>query len=120
MAAGSKEPIRLEGAHNLIFIAMIIIGVLANGLLPEMHPFFANGAGIHIYDEIVFPYATLAEIIIILAAAFFSIKTTKKSTRDLNEFTYAPIIEVAKLFIGIFVTMIPALILLKAHGLNWE
>ena len=81
-----------------------------------MHPFFANGAGIHIYDEIVFPYATLAEIIIILVAAFLSIKTTKKSTRDLNEFTYAPIIEVAKLFIGIFVTMIPALILLKAHG----
>ena len=116
IAAGSKEPIRLEGAHNLIFIAMIIIGVLANGLLPEMHPFFANGAGIHIYDEIVFPYATLAEIIIILVAAFLSIKTTKKSTRDLNEFTYAPIIEVAKLFIGIFVTMIPALILLKAHG----
>ncbi|MCQ5211604.1 sodium:proton antiporter, partial [Megasphaera massiliensis] len=58
IAAGSKEPIRLEGAHNLIFIAMIIIGVLANGLLPEMQPFFANGAGIHIYDEIVFPYAT--------------------------------------------------------------
>ena len=116
IAAGSKEPIRLEGAHNLIFIAMIIIGVLANGLLTEMHPFFANGAGIHIYDEIVFPYATLAEIIIILVAAFLSIKTTKKSTRDLNEFTYAPIIEVAKLFIGIFVTMIPALILLKAHG----
>lgn len=56
---------------------MIIIGVLANGLLPEMHPFFANGAGIHIYDEIVFPYATLAEIIIILVAAFLSIKTTK-------------------------------------------
>ena len=28
----------LEGAHNLIFIVLIIIGVLANGLLPEMHP----------------------------------------------------------------------------------
>lgn len=111
-----KQPLRLEGAHNLIFIALIIIGVLANGLLPDMFPAFANGAGLHIYDEIVFPYATLAEIAIILVAAFLSIKTTRKSTRDLNEFTYAPILEVAKLFIGIFVTMIPALILLKAHG----
>ncbi|WP_298589449.1 sodium:proton antiporter, partial [uncultured Megasphaera sp.] len=109
-------PLRLEGAHNLIFIAMIIVGVLANGLLPDMFPAFANGAGLHIYDEIVFPYATLAEIVIILVAAFLSIKTTKTSTRELNEFTYAPILEVAKLFIGIFITMIPALILLKAHG----
>lgn len=111
-----KQPLRLEGAHNLIFIAMIIVGVLANGLLPDMFPAFANGAGLHIYDEIVFPYATLAEIVIILVAAFLSIKTTKTSTRELNEFTYAPILEVAKLFIGIFITMIPALILLKAHG----
>lgn len=111
-----KQPLRLEGAHNLIFIAIIIVGVLANGLLPDMFPAFANGAGLHIYDEIVFPYATLAEIVIILVAAFLSIKTTKTSTRELNEFTYAPILEVAKLFIGIFITMIPALILLKAHG----
>ena len=69
-----KQPLRLEGAHNLIFIALIIIGVLANGSWPDMFPAFANGAGLHIYDEIVFPYATLAEIAIILVAAFLSIK----------------------------------------------
>ena len=33
-----KQPLRLEGAHNLIFIVLIIIGVLANGLLPDMFP----------------------------------------------------------------------------------
>ena len=113
---GHKEPISIEGAHNLIFIAMIIVGVLANGLLPELIPAFAHGAGIHIYDEIVFPYATLAEVIIILIAAFLSLKTTKEHTRELNEFTNGPIIEVAVLFIGIFITMIPALMLLKTHG----
>ena len=113
---GHKEPISIEGAHNLIFIAMIIVGVLANGLLPELIPAFANGAGIHIYDEIVFPYATLAEVIIILIAAFLSLKTTKEHTREFNEFTNGPIIEVAVLFIGIFITMIPALMLLKTHG----
>ena len=111
-----KEPIRIEGAHNIIFIIMIVIGVVANGVLPKEFAFFANNAGIPIYDEIVFPYATLVEVLIILVAAYLSMKTTKKSTRALNEFTFAPIEEVAKLFIGIFITMIPALIILKAHG----
>lgn len=36
--------------------------------------------------------------------------------RDKNHFGFAPIIEVAALFIGIFITMIPALCLLKARG----
>jgi Na+/H+ antiporter NhaD/arsenite permease-like protein len=111
-----KEPLRVEGAHNLLFIALIILGVVSNGLLPKMFPFFADGAGIPIYQEVVFPYATLVEVVIILFAAWLSMKTTKKSTRTLNEFTFAPIAEVAKLFIGIFITMIPALILLKTHG----
>ena len=106
-----KEPIRVEGAHNIVFIALIIVGVVA-----KEFAFFANGAGIPVYDEIVFPYATVVEIILILLAAYLSLKTTKTETRQLNEFTYAPIAEVAKLFIGIFITMIPALIFLKTHG----
>ncbi len=112
----TKEPIRIEGAHNIIFIAMIILGVIASGVLPKMFDFFADGAGVHIYDAIVFPYATIVEIVLILLACFLSLKTTKKSTRALNEFSYGPIAEVAKLFIGIFITMIPALALLKVHG----
>lgn len=111
-----KESIRIEGAHNILFIAMIIIGVVANGVLPKEVVFFANGAGISVYDGIIFPYATFVEVVIILLATWLSMKTTKKETRKLNEFTFAPIEEVAKLFIGIFVTMIPALLLLKAHG----
>ena len=79
-------------------------------------PAFADGAGIPVYDEIVFPFATLVEIVIILAAAFLSMKTTSQAIRKVNNFSFEPIEEVAKLFIGIFVTMIPALILLKVHG----
>ena len=116
MMKGEKEPIRIEGAHNLIFIALIILGVVASGVLPTMFDFFADGAGVHIYDDVVFPYATIVEIVMILLAAFLSLKTTKKSIRELNEFNYGPILEVAKLFIGIFVTMIPALAILKVHG----
>lgn len=112
----TKEPIRIEGAHNVIFLAMIILAVVASGVLPNMFEFFADGAGIHIYDDVVFSYAVLVEIVIILVACFLSLKTTKKTTRQLNEFSYGPISEVAKLFIGIFITMIPALAYLEAHG----
>jgi Na+/H+ antiporter NhaD/arsenite permease-like protein len=38
--------------------------------------------------------------------------------RDRNTFTFGPMIEVAVLFIGIFITMTPAICLLKAHGLE--
>jgi Na+/H+ antiporter NhaD/arsenite permease-like protein len=39
-----------------------------------------------------------------------------KSPRDLNVFTFNAMIEVAVLFIGIFITMTPAICLLKAFG----
>ncbi|HEX7549425.1 MAG TPA: sodium:proton antiporter [Candidatus Methylomirabilis sp.] len=38
--------------------------------------------------------------------------------RDRNTFSFGPMIEVAVLFIGIFITMTPAICLLKAHGLE--
>jgi Na+/H+ antiporter NhaD/arsenite permease-like protein len=42
--------------------------------------------------------------------------TTPRSIRQRNQFEYAPILEVASLFVGIFVAMIPATMLLQAHG----
>jgi Na+/H+ antiporter NhaD/arsenite permease-like protein len=42
--------------------------------------------------------------------------TSPPDVRGKNEFSWFPILEVAVLFIGIFLTMIPALMLLKAQG----
>ena len=39
---------------------------------------------------------------------------TSQTIREANEFTWFPIMEVAKLFAGIFVTIIPAIAILKA------
>ncbi len=39
-----------------------------------------------------------------------------RTPRDHNHFTFGPMIEVAVLFLGIFITMIPAVCLLKAYG----
>ena len=61
-------------------------------------------------------FSAIFEVIIILLAAFGSYKTTKNEVREANNFTWGAIQEVAILFIGIFVTMIPALLILKAQG----
>ncbi len=51
-----------------------------------------------------------------VAAAIVSVWKTPAGLREENEFTYHPIEEVAILFAGIFATMIPAMLLLKARG----
>jgi Na+/H+ antiporter NhaD/arsenite permease-like protein len=51
-----------------------------------------------------------------LAMAILSRWLGPAEARTANGFTYAPILEVAILFAGIFVTMVPALSLLEARG----
>ncbi len=53
---------------------------------------------------------------VLLALIFASKLTSNLEFRKFNNFTLHPIQEVAYLFIGIFITMIPALVLLEAHG----
>ena len=48
---------------------------------------------------------------------FISLRITAKSVYDSNQFSWAPMQEVAKLFIGIFLTIIPVIFMLQA-GLN--
>jgi Na+/H+ antiporter NhaD/arsenite permease-like protein len=51
-----------------------------------------------------------------LAIAATSLVTTPKAVHESNRFTLHPIAEVAALFAGIFLTMIPALDILHARG----
>ena len=66
--------VKIYGKKNFFYILLIIVGVMANNFLPEAIPFFANGAGIPIFEEIVFPYSTLVEIILILSKAAIAMK----------------------------------------------
>ena len=45
---------------------------------------------------------------------FISLRITAKSVHDSNQFSWAPMQEVAKLFVGIFLTIIPVIAMLKA------
>ena len=110
--------IKLGGAHNILFIVMIVVAVILSGTLPNL-PMFQDAAGnvrgIH-FGEVVLGFPSIIEVAIILLAAFLSFKTTKAEIRTKNHFTWGAIKEVAVLFIGIFITMQPALMLLKSMG----
>jgi Na+/H+ antiporter NhaD/arsenite permease-like protein len=111
--------IKFEGVHNVIFIVMIVAAVVLSGVLPTLPAFQdAEGAvrGLHIYEEVTFTFPAMIEVAIILLAAFLSFKTTSKEIRVKNHFTWGAIQEVAVLFIGIFITMQPALMILTAKG----
>lgn len=111
--------VKIRGAHNLIFLIMIVAAVILSGTLPGLPVFQdAQGAvlGIRIFGEVKLSYPSLIEIGMILLAAFLSFKTTGVDIRRENHFTWSAIREVAVLFVGIFVTMQPALMILKAKG----
>ena len=57
----------------------------------------------------------MREIIFVLIA-LLSYETTKKAVHEKNNFSFGPIIEVAVLFVGIFITMVPALQILEAKA----
>ena len=117
--ADDRVPIHLQGWHNLFLLLLVIAGVILNGLIPQLEAFVDAETGmtfgfsvfgVHIGVEYV------VQIALILLAAALSWVTTSKDDRSRNNFEWAPIAEVAKLFIGIFVTMIPALAILRAYG----
>ena len=64
--------------------------------------------GLHIALE------SLIRDAIFATAAILSLILTKKEYREANQFSWEPILEVGKLFFGIFVTIVPVLEMLRA------
>jgi Na+/H+ antiporter NhaD/arsenite permease-like protein len=102
---GVKQPLKLEGVHNFIFLAGVVGAVLMSGIVEWGE---VNTLGVHraLQDWV-------RDALLILMG-ILSLVTTRVSLRQDNDFTWFPIIEVAYLFIGIFITMIPCLLILKA------
>lgn len=102
---GTKEPIRLEGYHNFLFLAGIVGAVLASGVVKWGE---ISMLGVHrgLQDFL--------RDIVLVAMGLLSLIFTKRRIREDNSFTWFPIKEVAILFIGIFLTMIPCLKILQA------
>lgn len=119
-AADERTPVRIEGKRNIIFLALIVSAVILNGSIPQMDlfvdPSTGSTYGVALSDGVHLGIEYFAQIALILIATGLSLKLTPKPVRASNHFEWGPIAEVAKLFIGIFITMIPALAILRAHG----
>lgn len=101
------EPIRLKGNLNFILLLGIIFSVA-----------FINKQYISIINENHY-FGFLREGVMVLMA-LLSLKLTPNKLRfDANRFTWHPIIEVAFLFLGIFITMVPALIFLRENAASF-
>lgn len=91
----------IKGALNFVFFAMIIFAVAA---LPSLD--------LHAIETGHTTWLSFVPIreVVMLSAAALSYGVGSKTVRfDDNSFSWTPILEVAALFIGIFLTMIPAL-----------
>jgi Na+/H+ antiporter NhaD/arsenite permease-like protein len=111
--------LKLSGVHNFLFLVMIVAAVILSGTLPLLPAFqdaSGNVLGLTIMKGVSLPWPSVIEVVMILAAAWLSFKTTPKEVRTKNHFTWGAIQEVAILFVGIFITMQPALLLLKQVG----
>ena len=96
-----REPLRLHGALNLAFFAGIIAGV---AFVPSID-LHALESGHGVWTDAV-PWR---ELLMLACAAGSYFLGSRKVRFEQNQFTWTPILEVAALFIGIFLTMIPAL-----------
>lgn len=107
--ADEKQPFKVEGTYNFIFLLGIIVLVLMSGYWKPGH---FNVLGVHVQLQ------NTARDLGIIVMGTLSLFATPKRLREANDFSWFPIIEVAKLFAGIFMTIIPALAILKAgtHG----
>ena len=108
-----KGGIALKGTHNVLFLLGVMAGVVFSGsALAKSLP------DIPIYGHVVYPLGNLIKDVVLILMGVLSLVTTKKVLREANGFNWFPIQEVAYLFFGIFVTIIPALAILQAgeHG----
>jgi Na+/H+ antiporter NhaD/arsenite permease-like protein len=99
----TQNKITIQGGHNFLFLAIVVISV---AFLNSSYLSFVKAG----------EFSSFIREIAILSAAALSFYTTKKAIYNNNNFEWAPIVEVAYLFLGIFITMVPCLLYLKENA----
>lgn len=95
-----------DGARNFWLLAVIVGLVLLSGLWKSSVAFHIAGT------EIGLP--GLVRDLGLIAVTWLSIRITPASVHSDNQFSWGPMKEVAKLFAGIFLTIIPVIAMLRA------
>jgi len=106
-AVPSPSPrLSLEGVPNFLLLAGVVAAVLMSGLWDPGVAFDVAGARIELQDAL--------RNLLLLVLGLGSLALTPAAVREHNQFHWAPIIEVAKLFAAIFITIFPVLAILEA------
>ncbi len=100
-------PISISGTLNFVWLIGVVLSV---AFLNKSY--FPSWDGAHGGNEYL---GFIRELVMVLMAVASLIFTGKKLRKE-NKFTWDPILEVAFLFLGIFITMTPALIYLSSHA----
>jgi Na+/H+ antiporter NhaD/arsenite permease-like protein len=116
-APGPRTPLRVEGVINALWLACIVSVVFGSGLLARSHVVHELEATNRLLAEALVKSVQIAAMV---TASLLSLRTTRREVRAANGFGYAPIVEVAVLFIGVFLTMIPALWIFDELGARGE
>ena len=103
---GEVEKFGLDGKINLLLLVCIVLAVLVSGMVDL--GVWGTVMGIQLHGS------GIARDLVLLVIAGLSWVLTSRRSRSLNGFTWAPILEVGKLFFGIFLSMIPAIAILRA------
>ena len=96
----------LEGAVNFLPLLAVVGLVLMSGTWKPGIAFDVWGTEVELQQ--------IVRDVLLVVVAIVSLAITPQGVREKNQFSWAPMQEVAKLFIGIFLTMIPVLAMLKA------
>ncbi len=96
----------LEGVINFLPLLAVMALVLISGVWKPGIAFDVFGTQVQLQQ--------IVRDVLLLVVTLVSLAITPAGVREKNQFSWAPMQEVAKLFIGIFLTMIPVLAILKA------
>jgi Na+/H+ antiporter NhaD/arsenite permease-like protein len=99
------QPVRMTGGINF-FLILAIIGAILFSATVDLGRFTVLGAEIEA--------ANAVRDLVMIVITILSLAFTPKANREENGFSWGPIKEVAKLFAGIFIAIIPVLAMLKA------
>ncbi len=100
------SPLGVEGGPNLALLGGIIAVVLMSGLWQPDLKISVYGTDLELQN--------LVRDGALLGITWLSSRFTPARIRHANRFEWGPIVEVAKLFAGIFLTIIPAIAIMRA------
>jgi Na+/H+ antiporter NhaD/arsenite permease-like protein len=106
-APASTQPrFAIEGSINFVLVAGVIGAVLMSGLWDSGVEFDVLGAHLELQN--------LLRDALLVGLGLLSLALTPSAVREHNTFHWMPIVEVAKIFAGIFITIFPVIAILGA------